>query len=410
MKLALGIIHLVPIVAAPACDDQPAATGTYGPDTALPDMALADTAAPDTVDTAHPDSVDADAADTAPPEPAVCHPDQATLLTPEPVACDTNRGFCRDGVCLDDEDVCDYAWGDRLTILHTFEIGDQSDEVDPATGIPIDTCCFDLVGDGALDNALGRGFRNLKAVGLDLNAEFADQIERARMNYIFDFFGLDDPDDRINDPHVEFIGYETVHDEASDNPAIASGFGRFGMRHRSFLLPSRLPRVGAVGSIRDGRFVAPSGRFSYILSTVADGLAEIPIHNARFEFDVALGPNGRGLALSNGRMGGVVAVDEFFAALNAEVVEACACREFVGGYGPLNAATMSCRPATAAACDEDEALCMLLTNPFACDVFVKSFVADYDLDGDGTLDGLTAGNRFEGTSAEINGWYDACPR
>jgi hypothetical protein len=370
-----------------ACDDEPAATGTT------------DTDGPDTVDAA-------DAAETGPTQPAVCAPDQSTLLTPEAVACDPNRGFCRDGACLDDDHVCDYAWGERLSILHVFQIGDQSDESDPASGIPLDTCCYDLVGDAALDNALGRGFRNLKAVGLDLNAEFAEQIERARMNYILDFFEVDD---LVNDPHVEFIGYETVHDEADDNPAIASGFGRFGMRERSFFTPSRLPRIGAVGAITDGRFVAPTGRFSYILSTVEEGLAEIPIRNVRFEFDVALGPNGKGLALSNGRMGGVVAVEDFFHALNAEVVEACACREFVGGYGPLNADAMRCRPATAGDCDEDEALCLLLTNPLYCSVFVDSFVADYDLDGDGTLDGLTTGNRFEGTSAEINGWYDHCP-
>ncbi len=322
------------------------------------------------------------------------------------MACDTSRGFCRDGACLDDEHVCDYTWGDRLSILHVFQMGDQSDDVDPASGIPLDTCCFDLVGDAALDDALGRGFRTLKGVGLDINAIFADQIARARMNYVLDFFALDD---LVDDAHVEIVGYETVHDDDAENAAIASGMARFGMRERSFYLPSRLPRIGAVASITDGHLVAPGGRFSYILATVAEGLAEIPIRHVRLEADVALGPNGRGLTLTNGRMGGVVSVDDFFAALNAEVVKSCACREFVGGDGPLDADDMACRDATEDDCDEDEALCMLLTDPLGCAVFVNSFVADFDLDGDGTNDGLTTGNPFEGTSAEISGWYDHCP-
>lgn len=378
-----------------------------GPDTDGGDTDLArDTSGPDTVDTTD----DADTAETSEP---TCSPDQTSVLTPERMACDTNRGFCRERACFEDDNVCDYTWGERLTILHTFEIGDQADEVEPATGVPVDTCCFDLVGDAAVDNALGRGFRNLKAVGLDLNAEFAEQIRRARLNYIFDFFDLADfagsspiPDD----PYVEFVGYETVHQGAEDIAVIASGTASFGMRHRSFFLPSRLPRIGGIGAIRDGRFVSPDARFTYILSTVDEGLAEFPIRKVRMEFDLAPGPNGKGLTLSRGRLGGVLAVDEFFGALNAEVVEACACREFVGGYGPLDATTLTCRPATAEACDEEAPLCMLLTNLLACQVFVDSFVPDYDLDGDGTLDGLTTGTRFEGTSAEITSWYDTCPR
>lgn len=407
-----------------ACDDESASgdvsdTGQIGDtaDTAGVDTDTTDSRVGSDTDSGDtdlpPDTGGPDTADTAEPSEPTCSPDQTSVLTPERVPCDTNRGFCRERACFEDDNVCDYTWGERLTILHTFEIGDQSDEVEPATGVPVDTCCFDLVGDAAVDNALGRGFRNLKAVGLDLNAEFAEQIRRARLNYIFDFFDLADFDglsQLADDPYVEFVGYETVHRGAEDIDIIASGSASFGMRHRSFFLPSRLPRIGGIGSIVDGRFVTPDARFTYILSTVDEGLAEFPIRKVRMEFDLAPGPNGKGLTLTGGRLGGVIAVDEFFGALNAEVVEACACREFVGGYGPLDATTLTCRPATAEACDEEAPLCMLLTNPLACQVFVDSFVPDYDLDGDGTLDGLTTGTRFEGTSAEITGWYDTCPR
>lgn len=416
----LGAPLLVVFVAS-ACDDESASgdvsdTGQVGDtaDTAAVDTVTTDSEVRSDTDSGDtdlpPDTAGPDTADTAEPSEPTCSPDQTSVLTPEPVTCDTNRGFCRNGVCLDDDNVCDYAWGDRLSIVHVFEIGDQSDEVDPATGVPLDTCCFDLIGDAKLDNALGLGFRNLKPVGLDLNTEFADQIRRGRMNYVFDFFGIDDPDGLVNDRHVEFVGYETVHDKASDNPEIASGFASFEMRHRSFFLPSRLPRIGAVGAIENGRFVARGGRFTYILSTVDEGLAEFPIREVQMEFDVALGPNGRGLTLTNGIIGGVIAVEDFFGALNAEVVEACACREFVGGYGPLDPATMKCRPPTSESCDEDAELCVLLTNPLFCQVFADSFVPDYDLDGDGTLDGLTTGTRFQATSAEVEGWYDTCPR
>jgi hypothetical protein len=263
---------LLSVVLAGACDND-----TRSPGDDVTDVPLCDPAACTT------------------PPPASCDVDQITLLSsaagtcgvdgceyaPVAAACDTDRGYCRDGACVVDDDICDYAWGDRLSIIHVYALGGQSDERDPANGEPSDACCFDLDGKGGIDNGLGAAFKTLAPVLGDINEEFADQITRARLNLVLDFFAVDD---LINDAHIEMAGYEAVHDEQpADNPAIASGFATFGLRARSFHLPAHLPRILASGAITQGHFVADRASYSFIFATAGDSVAAFPVRDMRFE-------------------------------------------------------------------------------------------------------------------------------
>lgn len=370
-----------------------------------------------------------DPAECTTPPAAVCDVDQLTLLTsaagtcgvagceyaPVSQACDTDLGYCRDGACVAYDDICDYAWGDRLSIISEFAFGGQSDELDPASGEPLDACCFDLDGKPGLDNRMGAGFKALSPLLGNINDDFADQIERARMNIVLDFFGVDD---LAADPHVEMAGYETVRDASpADNPALATGLATFGLRARSFHLPAHLPRILATGAITDGRFVAERASYSFITATVADSVAAIPVREVRFEADVEVGPNGRGLALTDGKIGGLIALSDFFGALNADAVETCACRRFADDptdEGPIDLAHLTCRTPLEPDCGEleSDSLCRALTTPQFCQIFVDAFPPDVDLDGDGALggaDAVTVGVRFAATSAALSGWYDHCP-
>jgi len=345
------------------------------------------------------------------PTQGTCNADSGQVVCTFPealeqIACaDQVRGLCLDGVCQRFASLCDFKWGERLSAIYKFALGSQSNERDPASGSPIDSCCFDLDGDTKIDNRFGEVMRELRPFLGDFNDLMARQIAGHNFGVVFDLHARPESPDA-----VDFLGYQAVIDDRPGAPSVESGFARFRIRDRGFEVSTALPLIRGHGTLVNGHLESEDFRFVFFMGDAPDRPLEIVVHAGRLEAEVTTGPDGHGLVMG-GRFGGSARISELVASMNSVVKNTCVCQSFAGTGGAIGPLTRRCNPPLADTCPESDGLCRGMTQPDFCELFMNQLAPDIDTDHDGTPESLSMGFTFETTSATISEWYDnVCPR
>ena len=325
--------------------------------------------------------------------------DGQTCAYPEPTREECGEhGVCVEGACVNVESLCDWPFGERISIQSQLHVGDQSDETDPVTGQRVDTCCVDFDGDGVVDDQLGTVFRNLRTALVDINPYFDEQIRHGDFNLLYDFRGLDD---LVNDDHVEILVYESLPDyNLAQQKPTESGTGSFIVKQRSWLPDTRIPRLHLEGRIEDGHLLMDQGAFAfYFAISDSAGVVELPFENFLFDGTVELGPNGHGLKIE-ATLGGLIDPKALFRTLNNEVHWSCDCATFPNGQEAIDVETGGCNaPLPGADCQD--AFCGAMTDQQVCAGVLSLFEPTIDSDGDGVKDRISAGLFINTTSAFI---------
>jgi hypothetical protein len=316
---------------------------------------------------------------------------------------DSAAGLCLLGACTTiDGGRCNWQWGENLAIMDEFRFGNHSDEIDPATGEPVDACCFDFTGDGKIDNSWSASLRALAPFLGDANEVLANQFKNGLAWNGLDVRGLDDIE---NDPQVDLIGLLLVPDADNDGKHPRSGEATTKVRGASFREGTTLPRISASGAIINGRFVSETARFVILLGGER-ARVELLFRGARIEGDVSFDENGRGIVFDGpgggAHLGGYVVQSELFDAVNRDIADTCVCRSTGPNGEPLDPANGTCFPAADPSCEDPDPVCNLLHGPL-CESFVSFYQPDFDADGDGVLDSQTSGAFFHTRQVEITG-------
>jgi hypothetical protein len=130
------------------------------------------------------------------------------------------------------------------------------------------------------------------------------------------------------------------------------------------------------------------------------------------EAAVSVGPNKKGLAVDNGKLGGYIKMADLYAALNAYVAGSCECLGIDGELIAYNdeKGKMACASVENSSCDSndpDQDTCAQFSS--FCGAALLFLKADVDSDDDGEKDAMSVGAWFSGTSANITGLADVPP-
>lgn len=413
------------------CDDDsgtPADTSspdTSTPDTTTPDTSTPDTSTPDTTpeetDTTPTDPCDPNPCTTAPGPSCDAEGKVVTYTAPGTctnedgqAACDYDSAVtecgagevCSAGTCLTAGSVCDYEYDARVSYVTEIAVGNQ--------GGADTTCCFDYNGDDTPDNSLGDLLKTAGTLlGLDVNATIAEQIAGGTLVLLLETKGVEDA---TNDDSFDISGFygDDADEDAANN---AAGTSAFTVDPSSFQSGTSIPLISFPGAtITAGQMAAGPNLFQLSLPIVGAQL-DIAVSETRLEGDVAVGPNGQGLAIGadgNGaKLGGVIKEKDLYAALNA-FVASCTCVEFtnpadtvlIGEDGQCNAAkTDKCTAADGDACKQLPPLCGTLLAFIDSDVDTDCLVSGSynEADCDGENDAVSIGVWARATSGTIAG-------
>jgi hypothetical protein len=288
--------------------------------------------------------------------------------------------------CSEDPDTFEWA---PAGVINTLEL--QGTDNAPE-------CCFDLNGDGEIDNALGM---NLAAFGFlaDVNLTLGASIANGEYVGIFEFDTIADLSDDTFQTNFysgawgpAMTGLSATGNEVEVNASDLE----MGAQPRWFFNSSSL--IGGTLEASDGTIL---GLFPVF--TLAN--ASVPVYQARIEATVDGINSGLplpGVALMSGQLGGVIATDDIFQTIN-DIAGQCSCLGL--GNDPLydvqssscnmNADVQACEIAGETTCAELADNCSLLP--------VIPLLADVDLDGDAVNDAVSVGFEFTTWGATIVG-------
>lgn len=317
------------------------------------------------------------------------------------------------------EDPTTVEWAPSSIINDFFIEGTDSEPV----------CCFDYTDDGDIDNSLGL---NLAGFGLlaDINTTVAESIGDGSLALTLEHEGLDalDNDDAFT---VNFFLAEhdgdyggACEDDTGCTDGVCTGatgdgsmdgectFGDFDLAGAN---PVLIDPVSFDEGAQSQAYL-PSAAIASSAVTAGPGsmkleieLFESPlqltISLARIEADVdpaASAMDDTGVALTSGKLGGVVRTEDIFVAVNEFAESSCACLG-LGGEQLVNPADGQCADTPASTCEADnEDTCVEVAG--ACDLFgAVGIFADVDLDGDGLADSISVGAAFTAVGANITG-------
>ncbi len=318
--------------------------------------------------------------------------------------CAVGESFCTLGECMTHEAFCVLDDSRRWSYVTKLAGGNQSDP--DANGVVTDACCFDFDGDGDIDNRLGEIFWQNRALLGDIKAVAATNIARGLLSIVFEVRGLEDATEPLNAPVVDVIGAS-----GSGLPSGTElGMGTTGIKSRTFLEDSGLPRGFFTGSIVDGLLEADGGQAlvptggTNVQSLLGD--QDLVMYHLKVRGRVAIGPNGHGLTMSGEgddpglRYAGLMPARSFYELMNATVETECQCALYEPGVPAIDPTTGICNTPISAECDGGEPYCNALTGPL-CSAFMSLFAPDIDSEGDGQLDSLSVGFWVEATSVDI---------
>lgn len=346
-------------------------------------------------------------------EPAECEPE-----------CGPNQTCTRTGACVDRDACVD----DRDCGAERCVGGSCVPEIDPATWAPEgptsyvyyvemppalgpDACCFDINGDGEVDNAISALSTALQIVGIaDLEGDWFDAIERDLIGYAFVFDGLEGDVSDV-DLGVVRVTNDLNRDDWPDQDweERAAGEGVVEVDRRG-ITPygpeTRFPRA----TVRFDRLEA--GVSEFVMAFPPDALlatSDAPVYYriqaARIAGDVQRGDGGVWAGDFDGMpgvaIGGAITVDDWVDTLNIAALE-CECLGLRGGESLFSAfrdegdLVVACEEEIdVEACEEEENACADL--PFVCQalpILSRFGPWDIDLDGDGQGDAASIGLRM----------------
>lgn len=317
-RIAIALVASLGLAFAPACsDDDPSSTDN---DNGAEEDAGGDVGEQDAGDTGELDADDVggdtgEDADTGGEEDTdVSDPDE-NQFDVEPVDC---------AYPADDLDECDEEEGDfgPASFFSHFEIATPPDE----------ECCFDVDGEGGIDNHLG-GFLLplIEQAGIpgmdDINENISTSIQSGELTYLLESYGWDHP---AWDNDLEMRVYMGT-DSTGDYMA---GQGEFEVSSTSFDDDGE-PKYGFQKvEVRDGALAAEGGRIQIMLPGLVDSISaeleEVQLVG-RIEHDPEPDLEAKGhFEIIDGRLGGALIRDTFFKSLNEEAL-GCDCLDLPDG-------------------------------------------------------------------------------
>ena len=332
------------------------------------------------------------------PEPEMV-PDPA----PDVLGCvndsDCDGGLCVDGECFesgaldcDNDPGCEQGDPEEydFEVMGSF-LSSIAVETSPSIGA-------DLDGDGNPDNAFGGLFLDLGSIlpMEDINDSLASAITSGELLMGATWPGLDES---LSDG--EGIQTHLFRLEAIEGGYLAS--------RDSFISDSRTPASRFEGTLEGGLLI--SGPTDFVLPFSGDGFAlDVTLSGAYLSG--VLSTDEAGVAMAEGTLAGAVGVPDFMEVINDFLLsENCAC---LGLDGPMIDVSLGAVPEAcvgqfdgeACASEGMENTCAQAAS--TCDLFVPLIYgqADLDLDGDGSLDALSAFVRIQMRGADIVGVAD----
>ena len=302
---------------------------------------------------------------------------------------------CATGKCVPPGDPTTYDPSPSGSYVTELRVANQQ-------GNPV--CCFDLTGDGVIDNALGDLLDTASGLlggGSGVDEDLSAAIQSGALAMIFEWKGLDVPPGGPGgtlpeDDAVEvnlFQGTGGTYDGSLD------GDGTWTVTPGSFV-PGTAQPAGAVGagSIHLGEADVGPGNITLPLPLLGV-VTDVQIAPAYMAGTTFWGNNLVGLDVVGGKLGGAVPIGAVYAAFNAYVDSSCGCLGLpdglislsADGAGQCNQPTGSCGGSS---CDQLAQVCPLVLNMIS---------PDLDVDGDGTYDSLSVGLMFQAVSTNIVG-------
>jgi len=384
------------------------AADTRGPETSDPsDSAVADDLAFSDVETTPPDPCDPNPCTL--PDLATCSRDRRFAFAPgealcselanapmcdyptDEAACGADR-FCSLGDCLTIGTICDYPTAGDWSYGSRLAVPGQSEELDPETARPIDDCCFDLDGDGAIDNAFGASMRQIKPLLGDINAFFAKQIETLSSASIYQLRGpARVPGELSPSGRFDVLGLQGDERNGTSYTSAAAGDGVFVAKGASFIDNTVTPRAHYEVVVDHGTIVSADGVIGF-LSGIGKRNAEFDV--VAMDGTIAYDPTRPGFTLSDGaggpaRAGILMRQAEWLGIWNAHAREYCTCTTFPNDDA-IDIAGLACNTPLEQDCQETDDICKVLTSPL-CAAVIDLMRPDLDLDGDGVRETISGG-------------------
>jgi len=331
----------------------------------------------------------------------VCEPSpyggapHCTYLVAGEDSCADQGLVCATGKCVPPDDPTNYEPGPSASYVTELHVANQQ-------GNPV--CCFDLDGDGTIDNALGDlldSASSLLGGASGVDEDLAAAIQSGDLAMIFEWKGLDVPPGGGNGtlPEDDAVEVNLFQGSGGTYAGSLDGNGTWTVTPGSFI-PGTAQPAGAVGAgsiVLGGAHVGP-GNITLPLPLLGV-VTDIQIAPSYMEGTTFWGANLVGLDVLDGKLGGAVPIAAVYAAFNAYVDDMCPCLGLTDGLitptsdggGQCNEAPGFCGDSS---CDQLAQICP----------FVVSMIApDLDVDGDGTYDSLSVGLTFEAVSTNIEG-------
>lgn len=271
--------------------------------------------------------------------------------------------------------------------------------------LPDNSCCFDFGGNAALDNRLGTLLSAAESLGFDVNTGIANALRFGDVIYALEYSGLS------NTTYANNFGlaFYTARDTDFDFAPNYEGLGQIYVSPEALLTQSPpTPRWSfQTTSVRNNQLEASEGflklDFPGLLDEVRINVTQARL-TATIEPDADLRGGGR-VALSNGKLGGVVLRDDFFSSLNdasfnCECIERRVYTRNANGTYSCNSTfddELSCQTSPLAGCR------FLASQQYCGQIGSLSSLVDIDTDGNGANDGYSFGATFTAVGAEIWG-------
>ena len=296
-------------------------------------------------------------------------------LTP----CDGDQ-ICSQGQCLDPAG--DYAFSADNSLVSEVAVAG-------ATG-----CCFDLNGDGEVDNGAGDLINNLGGLlggGLDIDGAIQDAIDSGQVTVLLDMQGLDDSS---NDGSVQLDGF------------FGYGDGGYLVQPSSFVPETQIPIVSFPGSITGGALLAGPSTFA----------ASIPLSGSVLDIEVLdtwisgkVVTTDGSFAIEQGKLGGLLPMAQLVDAINALAGSMCSCLANGGDILSLSGEnSLSCAAgfqfgaSTCGAGDNEICTGVADNKTLAC-IAIGIIKPDIDTDDSGQADAFSVGATFASMPVTIAG-------
>lgn len=318
--------------------------------------------------------------------------------------CNANE-VCSAGVCIAAGDLCSYEFGARVSYVTEIRI--------PGSGEP--ACCFDLNGDGTVDNKLSGLLNTLSNLAsIDVNGLIAEQIEAGSIALLLETKNVTDIANSSNVTINGFYGADADEDLSNN----AAGTSAFIASSSSFISGTAQPYIAFQGAkIENSVLTAGPSQFRLQIPVLGI-LLDLAINGTQIEAPVsagAAGPTG-GLAwggADGAKLGGYVALSTLATALDTYLSTECTClgkndasKPYVYTQVENSKDIVKLNVVAGAECTGTcEQIGSYAT--MASGLVGSLLAPDIDHDFDGILESISLGVRLKATSATVSG-IDTC--